>query len=101
MNVIVSLAETPPELGDGFRVEARILLSHATSVLSVPASALLRSGGAWAVYAVEGGRARLRAVAIGMRGRLDVEVTSGLAAGASVVIYPGDRVRDGARVRAR
>jgi HlyD family secretion protein len=101
VNVIVVVDGTPPALGDGFRVEARILLSHAASVLSVPASALFRSGGGWAVYAVEGGRARLRPVDIGMRGRLEVEVTRGLDAGARVVIYPGDRVRDGARVRAR
>jgi HlyD family secretion protein len=101
VNVIVVVDGSPPALGDGYRVESRILLSHAASVLSVPASALFRSGGGWAVYAVEGGRVRLRPVDIGMRGRLEVEVTRGLDAGARVVIYPGDRVRDGTRVRAR
>ena len=101
VNVIVALGDTPPELGDGFRVEARILLWRGLSVTSVPASALFRSGGRWAVYAVEDGRARLRPVELGMRGRLEVELTAGLAPGASVVLYPGDRVEDGTRVTAR
>jgi HlyD family secretion protein len=101
VNVIIALDDTPRELGDGFRVEARILLSRAASVLSVPSSALFRSGGNWAVYAVEGGRARLRQVSIGMRGRLDVEIARGLEADTPVIIYPGDRIRDGVRVRAR
>lgn len=101
VNVIVTPDRTPAELGDGFRVEARILLWHADAVVSVPASALFRSGGRWAVYTVEDGRARLRPIAIGMRGRLEVEVTSGLAAGDRVVLYPGDRVGEGTRVSAR
>jgi len=101
VNVVVTMGRTPPELGDGFRVEARILLAHATSVVTVPASALFRSGEGWAVYVVEDGRARRRPLAIGMHGRLDVEVTGGLAPGAGVVLYPGDRVRDGTRVAAR
>jgi HlyD family secretion protein len=101
VNVIVSLGATPPELGDGFRVESRILLWHGASVVSVPASALFKSGGSWAVYAVEDGRARLREVGIGMRGRLEVQVVSGLEPGTRVVLYPGDRVRDGARISLR
>jgi HlyD family secretion protein len=101
VNVVVALEGTPTELGDGFRVEARILLWRGMSVLSVPASALFRSGGSWAVYAVEDGRARLRQIAIGMRGRLEVEVTAGLDAGSHVVLYPGDRVADGTRVDPR
>jgi HlyD family secretion protein len=101
VNVIVEFTGTPPQLGDGFRVEARILLWDAKAVTTVPASALFRSGGGWAVYAVEDGRARLRPVTIGMRGRSEVEVLGGVTPGTRVVLYPGDRVVDGARVASR
>jgi HlyD family secretion protein len=86
-------------LGDAFKVEAEFLVSEAADVLRVPTAALFRAGAAWSVYAVEGAQARRRAVEIGHRGETDAEVVAGLAPGATVVLYPGDRVRDGARVR--
>jgi len=98
VNVIVGLAEVPPELGDGFRVEARIVTWRGDHVLAIPASALFRDRGRWAVYAIEDGRARLRPVEVGHRGRLEVEVLSGLAEGAELVLHPSDRIRDGTRL---
>jgi HlyD family secretion protein len=101
VNVVIALERRPPALGDGFRVEARILTWEGNHVLSVPASAALRHGDGWAVYIIDEGRARLRPVQIGHRGRTDVEVTGGLADSTTVVLYPGDRVTDGARVEPR
>jgi HlyD family secretion protein len=101
VNVIVSMIDPPPALGDGFRVEARIQVWEGEDVLVVPASAVFRDGGGWAVYAVAGGRARIRRVELGERGRLDVQVTGGLGEGAEVVLYPGEQVREGVTVRAR
>ena len=40
-------------------------------------------------------------VRIGHRGDTEVEVLEGLEAGASVVVHPGDRVKDGAQVAAQ
>ena len=45
--------------------------------------------------------ARLTPVRIGHRGETEAEVLSGLDAGASVAVHPGDRVKDGARVEPR
>ena len=98
--MIVALPSVPASLGDGFRVEARIVLWHGEA-LTVPASAVFRDHGAWAVYVIDHGRARLRRVVLGHLGRLDVEIASGLSAGAEVILHPGDRVGEGSRVRPR
>ncbi len=107
VNVIIDFTG-PPErregLGDGFRVEARIVTDEREGVVLAPVGALFRPGGGgdrWAVYALAGGRARVREVEIGLRNDIDAEVVAGLAPGEMVVAYPGDRVREGVRVRVR
>ncbi|HMA29264.1 MAG TPA: efflux RND transporter periplasmic adaptor subunit [Thermoanaerobaculia bacterium] len=101
VHVVGDLASPPAALGDGFRVEARIVVDEAKNVVRVPASALFRKGDAWAVFAVVGGRAHLKLVETGLMNRTHAEIRSGLADGASVLLHPSDRVADGARVRPR
>ena len=63
VNVIVDLVDPPQQreaLGDGFRVEARIVVAEAADVLKAPTSALFRVGDDWAVFRVEDGVARQR-----------------------------------------
>ena len=86
-------------LGDGYRLDAHIVVWEAPDVRTAPSSAVFRSGGAWTVYAVRGGRARLVRVEVGRRNPTRVEITSGLEAGDVVVVHPSDRLADGARVR--
>jgi HlyD family secretion protein len=99
--VIVDLVD-PPEawqgLGDGWRVEARITTATVDDAVLVPLGALFRDGERWAVYVVDGGRAKLRHVELGARGGNDAEVVSGLAAGDRVIYHPSERITDGARV---
>ena len=101
VNVVAALtaprADWAP-LGDGFRVEARLVLWEGADVLKVPQGAAFRHGDGWAVFRVGSSRARLTAVQIGHRGDTEVEVLSGIDAGAVVVVHPGDRVKDGATV---
>jgi HlyD family secretion protein len=104
VNVIVAIApprEHEPALGDGYHVEARFVLYRADAVLKLPHGAVFRHGDGFAVYRVEGGTARLAKVTVGHRAETEVEITSGLTAGAAVAVHPGDRVKDGARVEAR
>ena len=88
-------------LGDGYRVEARFVLWQGNNVLQLPSSALFHHGKGWAVFRVEGGRARLTAVEIGQRAGLATQVLSGLSAGDRVVSHPDESISDGVRVRAR
>jgi HlyD family secretion protein len=99
VNVIADFVSRPAGLGDGFRIETRIVVWESQDVLKVPSSALFRSGEGWAVFVVENERARQRAVQIGHRNPSEAEVVQGLADGAVVVRHPSDRLADGVRVR--
>jgi HlyD family secretion protein len=102
--VIADLASPGEEwagLGDGYRLEASFLLWEGEKVLQVPSGALFRHGDGWAVFAVEGGRARLRTVEVGKRNGRSAEVRSGVSAGDSVIVYPSEQIVEGTRVRVR
>ncbi len=104
VNVIIDLDDPPDvwaELGDGYRVEARIVVGEAKDVIKVDDSAVFRHGGGWAVYRVDGGKAVLTPIKIGARNGLEVEVVEGLDADATVIAHPSDQVEDGRRVRPR
>ncbi len=101
VNVIVALSKAPPNLGDGYRVEAQILTWQGEEVLQVPNSAVFRHGDEWGAYVIEDGRARLRLLDLGQRNAIAVEVKSGLEAGEQVILYPGRHVTAGTSVIAR
>jgi HlyD family secretion protein len=101
VNVIAALDRPPPSLGDGFRVDASIVTWRGDAVVLVPASALFRDRGRWAVYVVDSDRAYLRPIEIGQRGKLAVEVMRGVDVGDRVIVHPSDRVTEGAEVRPR
>jgi HlyD family secretion protein len=97
VNVIADL-RARARLGDRYRVEARIVLWEGDDVIQVPASALFRHGAAWAVFVLDGGRARLREVEVGHLATFDAEIVRGLEVGETVILHPSDRVEDGGRV---
>lgn len=98
---ITSDREKWQRLGDGYRVEASFVLWHGEDILQVPSSAVFRQGGGWAVYAIDGDRARVQAVTPGRRTGLEVEIKDGLTAGDEVIVHPSDDVGDGVRIRRR
>lgn len=95
----VSPIEDRPTLGDNYRVEGRIVVWEADNVLRAPAGALFQRGGEWQTFVLKNGRARLRKLTVGRSNGLETEILDGLAAGERVIVYPGDGVRDGGRVR--
>ena len=104
VNVIADLLtpqEQRPGLGDNFRVEARVVVAVREAVLQVPAGALFQQDGEWRTFVADGGRARRRTVKVGATNGIQTEVLSGIEEGDAVIVYPGDQVRDGTRVRAR
>jgi len=86
-------------LGDNFRVEARIITWQKEQALKVPNGAIFRRGEQWHAYVVADGRARQRPVKIGRASGTETEVLDGLSDGDEVILYPGDRIHDGLRVR--
>ena len=87
-----ALPEEGETLGDGYRVEARIVIWESADVLQVPVGALFRDRGQWAVFRIDGDHARKRVIAIGRNNGEVAEVLSGLSAGDRVVLHPGDRI---------
>jgi len=100
VNVIIDLDATPATaaLGDGFRVEVRIVTWQDDHALQVPLSTLFRVGTDWAVYAIVEGRAVVRRVTLGQRGAREAQVLDGLDEGAQLVAYPPDSLTEGMRV---
>lgn len=102
VNVIADLV-TPYEkrtaLGDNYRVDARIIMWEADRVLKAPAGALFRQGTNWAAYVIESSRAKLRKVSVGQSSGSEVQILDGLRAGDTLVLYPGNRVKDGQAVK--
>ena len=96
---ILAPAEARQSLGDNFRVEGRIITWQTEKTIKVTSGALFRRGEEWAVFLVEGGRARLKSIVVGPSSGPETQVLDGLAEGAEVIVYPGERVHDGERVR--
>ncbi|MCR5881062.1 FtsX-like permease family protein [Phenylobacterium sp. J367] len=88
-------------LGPGYRLWGRVILRRAPAATTAPVGALVRADGRWAVFRIEGGRARLTPIEVGAVTDKDAEVRQGLQPGERVVVFPSDKVRDGARVRVR
>jgi len=104
VNIVIDPAGDPQawaRIGDGYRVETRIVLWRGEDVVVVPTGALFRDGEGWATFVVEGGRTERRAVVLGHTGGLEAEVLDGLEQGDTVVMYPSELVEDGARVEVR
>lgn len=99
VRVIGDFVGPAPDLGDAYRVDASIELWSSPEVLKVPAGAVFRTTDGWAVFGIDGNRARRRPVAVGHRNPDDVEIVGGLAAGDEVVVHPSDQLTDGTRVR--
>ncbi|NQT94243.1 MAG: efflux RND transporter periplasmic adaptor subunit [Lentisphaerae bacterium] len=104
VNVIAELEgdrDAHSALGDGFRVEANIVVWEADSVLKAPAGALFREGDDWAAFRVENGKAKMRRIKAGHSNGIEVEVIEGLKAGDEIVLHPSDALRDGSRIASR
>jgi HlyD family secretion protein len=89
------------KLGDGYRVEASFVLWEAESIVQVPANALFRNEGGWAVFVIEDGMARRHAVEVGHRTGLAAEIVKGLKDGDTVVAHPDETVADGRMVTSK
>ena len=99
VNVVADLTETASSLGDGYRVEGRIVVWQAESVLQIPVSALFRRGESWNLFVVENGAAHLRKVEIGQRTPFTAEIKSGIDEGAAVITHPSNQIQDGVRLQ--
>jgi HlyD family secretion protein len=104
VNVLVDL--TSPfdlwkRLGDGYRLDTTFIVWESPDVLQVPASALFRKGGGWALFTVRKGKARIADVGVGRSNGIASEITQGVTEGTMVITDPDDNIKDGVRVKVR
>lgn len=88
-------------LGHGYRTEVKIVVWEDDDALVVPASALFRLNGGWAVFKIVRGKATQSIVGIGRNNGTQAEVLDGLEDGDIVILYPGNQIVDGTRVKNR
>lgn len=111
VRVLIDLLDPPARrgaLGDGYRVGVRAIVQARDGVLTIPVGAVFPhpdntsdAPGRMAVFALRDDRARLVAVHLGGRNGREAWIVKGLARGDRVIVYPGEEVADGLRVRPR
>lgn len=99
--MVIDFLDSPDGLGDGYRVDARIVIWQCGDVVRVPVSALFRSGDAWNVFSVEQGRAVRHLVEIDHRNSVEAEVRRGVAPGTELILHPSSELKEGMRVAKR
>ncbi|MGF1601481.1 MAG: efflux RND transporter periplasmic adaptor subunit [Thermosynechococcaceae cyanobacterium] len=102
VNVIANFTNAPTSIGDGYRVEAQIVVWEGKDVLKVPLSALFRcEDQAWCTFVAEQGKAQKRQVAISQRSDLEAVIDQGLRDGEQVILHPTEQIKTGQSVSGR
>ena len=101
VNVIAEIIDPPATLGDGYRVDTRIVVYSGEEVLVVPLSAIFRCEKVWCTFVVEGNKAIKRKIEPKKRNNFEAVVEKGLKPGEIVILYPSEQIESGNRVVSR
>lgn len=97
---IVEEWEKRNNLGDGYRIEARIVVKETSEkALKIKSGTLFRHESQWSVYVVRNGQARMVPVDVGESNGLETEIKGGLQEGEIVILHPTESIRDGVAVK--
>ena len=96
--VIVRITGDSEGLRTGYTVDLTITTVDREKALVVPYEAVVEKDGNSLVYVVEKDTARERKVETALDTELYTEIKSGLKEGETVIVSPGDNIKDGARV---
>jgi HlyD family secretion protein len=98
VRVLVDFAK-PKEMGEGFQVRCRFIVKRRENSLTLPVGALFRSGDDWALYRVVKQRAVKTVVKIAETSGTSALVESGVSDGDEVILFPGEKIKEGIKVR--
>lgn len=93
--LIKAAPDETAHIGDNFHVDLSIVISQEKDVLKIPIGALFKFEDRWAVYTVVNNKARLTLIDIQDKNYEEVWVKAGLKEGETVILYPGDLIKDG------
>lgn len=104
VNAIIDITSAPEKwhtLGDGFKVDVRVLVQVVENAVIVPVSALFPVGARSGLFVLDNGRARLQEIEVAARNGVEAWVKSGLTKDTRVIVYPDTKLKDGDRVKTR
>jgi HlyD family secretion protein len=91
--------DRPREMGEGFQVRCRLISRRKADSLIVPVGALFRESEAWALYRIIKSRAVKTFVKVSETSGGAALIESGVNAGDDIVLFPGEKIRNGVKVR--
>ncbi len=91
--------DRPKEMGEGFQVRCRLISQRKADSLIVPVGALFRDGETWALYRVIKSRAVKTTLKVAETSGSTALIETGITAGDDVILFPGEKIRDGVKVR--
>ncbi len=100
--VAIEFTDRPAQwrkLGNNHPLSARITIATIDNVLKIPAQALIANSQPTAVFLIENGRARKRAITLSARDADTLVIESGLKENDRVILSPGPNIKDGVRVK--
>jgi HlyD family secretion protein len=101
VKAIITLNHLPDgfeQVGDGYKVDVRIIVQSAENALMVPVSALFPAGSRAGLFTVHDGTAVLQEIKVIARNPQFAWIEADLSAGTTVVVYPNNQLRSGAKV---
>ena len=104
VNVVIDITAPAAQwqpLGDGFKMDVRVLVQVVDQAVMVPVSALFPIGSRSGIFVLQDGHARLKEVSVDARNGVSAWVKAGLAVGAQVIVYPDSKLQDKMRVTVR
>jgi HlyD family secretion protein len=100
VNAIVSFNDLHEGLGVGYRLQARFITGSKNDALIVPRFSVLQAPDrSFYVFTVVDGRLARQPITIGLRGDLDMEVTTGLSENDLIVAVPDTTMKDGMKAK--
>ncbi|MFZ3082262.1 efflux RND transporter periplasmic adaptor subunit [Rhodoferax ferrireducens] len=104
VNAIIDITSAPEKwqaLGDGFKVDVRVLVQVVENAVMIPVSALFPVGARSGLFVLDKGHARLQEIEVAARNGALAWVKTGLAKDTQVIVYPDTKLKDGDRVKTR
>jgi len=99
VNAIVSFNDPHEDLGVGYRLQTRFITGSKPDALIVPRFSVLQAPDrSFYVFKVVGRKLEQQSVTMGLRGDLDMEVTSGLSETDEIVAVPDTTMKEGMKV---
>lgn len=98
---ITTPAQQWATLGDGFKVDVRVLVQVVEKAVKVPVSAIFPIGAKSALFVIQQDHARLREIEVAARNGAEAWIKSDLPVGTLVIVYPDRKLKDGDAVKPR